>query len=47
MADLSAFQTWIADCARTLGEQATHLTDLDRAAREGISFKQTPYALEM
>lgn len=35
MADLTAFQTWIADCARTLGEQTTHLTDLDRAIGDG------------
>lgn len=35
MADLSAFQAWIAESARTLREQATHLTDLDRAIGDG------------
>lgn len=35
MADLSAFQDWIADCARTLAEQSEHLTDLDRAIGDG------------
>lgn len=35
MADLSAFQAWIAESARTLGEQATYLTDLDRAIGDG------------
>lgn len=35
MADLTAFQEWIADSARTLGEQAEHLTDLDRAIGDG------------
>lgn len=35
MADLSAFQAWIAESARTLGEQAAHLTDLDRAIGDG------------
>lgn len=30
MADLTAFQTWISDCATTVADQADHLTDLDR-----------------
>lgn len=30
MADLTAFQAWIADCAATVSEQSDHLTDLDR-----------------
>lgn len=35
MADLSAFQAWIGDSARALGEQASSLTDLDRAIGDG------------
>lgn len=30
MADLTAFQSWIADCSTTVSEQADHLTELDR-----------------
>lgn len=30
MADLNAFQAWIADCSATVTEQSDHLTDLDR-----------------
>lgn len=35
MTTLTAFQSWIADSARVLEEQATHLTDLDRAIGDG------------
>lgn len=35
MADLKAFQDWIARSAQVLGEQADHLTDLDRAIGDG------------
>lgn len=35
MADLSAFQSWIAESARALHEQKEHLTDLDRAIGDG------------
>lgn len=35
MADLSAFQAWVAQSARLLHEQAEHLTDLDRAVGDG------------
>lgn len=35
MADLTAFQEWVALSARTISEQAEHLTDLDRAIGDG------------
>ena len=35
MADLTAFQAWLADAAATLEENAEHLTDLDRAIGDG------------
>ncbi|QFG68884.1 dihydroxyacetone kinase subunit DhaL [Ornithinimicrobium pratense] len=35
MADLTAFQAWVAQSARSIGEHAAHLTDLDRAIGDG------------
>ncbi|HSP60733.1 MAG TPA: dihydroxyacetone kinase subunit DhaL [Ornithinimicrobium sp.] len=35
MADLKAFQRWIAEAASDLTEQADHLTELDRAIGDG------------
>lgn len=35
MADLKAFQEWVGQSARALGEQADHLTALDRAIGDG------------
>lgn len=35
MADLTAFQAWLADVARTVEEGSEHLTDLDRAIGDG------------
>lgn len=35
VADLTAFQTWIAETSKDLAEHADHLTDLDRAIGDG------------
>ena len=35
MADLTAFQDWVAQSARSISEQAERLTDLDRAIGDG------------
>ncbi|MFX0539322.1 dihydroxyacetone kinase subunit DhaL [Ornithinimicrobium sp. Y1847] len=35
MADLTAFQNWLADASATLKELSEHLTDLDRAIGDG------------